>query len=129
MDGMVLVSKVLASCLMSSVLAPGLGFQNAVPLGPPPRLELYMSGIPGILGDSEQTDTRDQSRSTVGVASKRPKSRAVSANEAQRILKKTKHSLDPELSRQTLFQAFDLADGGVLLLFDEGNGRLYESKS
>jgi hypothetical protein len=88
-----------------------------------------MASIPGILGGSEQTDTRDQSRSNAGAALKKPKSRAVSANEAQRILQKTKHALDPELSRQTLSQAFDLADGGVLLLFDEGNGRLYESKS
>src|SRR5215471_3532951 len=129
MDGMVFVSKVLASSVMISVLTPGLGCQNAVPSGLPLRLELYMAGIPAILGDSEQTDTRDQSRSNAGAAVKRPKSRAVSAYEAERILKKTKHSFDAELSRQTLSEAFDLADGGVLLLFDDGNGRLYESKS
>ena len=86
-----------------------------------------MAGIPGM--PSEQSDTQDQSRSNQGAGLKRPKSRAVSTGEAERILKKTKHSLDPELSRQTLSQAFDLADGGVLLLFDYGNGRLYESKS
>ena len=83
----------------------------------------------GILGASEQTDTQHQSRSNPGVALKTPRSRAVSEKETERILKKTKHSLDPELSRQTLSQAFDLAGGRVLLLFDDGRGRLYESKN
>jgi len=53
------------------------------------------------------------------------KSRALSAREAKRIVKTTKHSLDAEISRQTLSEAFDLADGSVLLLFDDGKGRLY----
>src|SRR5215831_19289256 len=104
MDGM--VSKVLASSVMISVLAPGLGFQNAVPSLLPLESGFHATGIPGMPGDSQQTDTRDQPRSNAGVALKKPKSRAVSADEAQRILKKTKHSLDPELSRQTLSQAF-----------------------
>jgi hypothetical protein len=128
MDGMSFVGKVLALSVMISVLAPGLGFQNAVLLGAAPGLSLHANGIAGMPGDSEQSDTRDQSRSNEGVALKTPKSRAVSATETEHILKKTKHSLDPELSRQTSSQAFDLAGGRVLLLLDDGNGRLYESK-
>jgi hypothetical protein len=57
-----------------------------------------------------------------------PKSRALSAREAKRILESTQHSLDRVLSQRILCEAFDLADGGVLLLFENGRGRLYESK-
>ena len=41
---------------------------------------------------------------------KRPKSRALRAKEAQRVLDTTPHSPDHELSRRTLSEAFDLAD-------------------
>lgn len=59
---------------------------------------------------------------------KRPRSRALSARETKRILDTTQNSVDQELSRITLSEAFDLADGGVLLRFENGKGRLYESK-
>ena len=59
---------------------------------------------------------------------KRPRSRALSARETKRILDTTQHLLNQELSRITLSDAFDLADGGVLLRFENGKGRLYESK-
>lgn len=63
-----------------------------------------------------------------GVVLKRPRSRALSARETKRILDTTEHSLNQELSRITLSDAFDFADGRVLLRFDNGKGRLYESK-
>jgi len=63
-----------------------------------------------------------------GATLKQPKSRVVSAREAKRILKTTKHSLDPEVSPLALADAFDLADGSVLVLFEDGKGRLWESK-
>jgi hypothetical protein len=58
----------------------------------------------------------------------RKQSRALSAREAKRILESTQHSLDRVLSQRILCEAFDLADGGVLLLFENGRGRLYESR-
>lgn len=73
------------------------------------------------------TEPRDP-QSDRGTVLKRPKSRALSAREAQRILARTQHSVDLELSRISLSEAFDLADGGVLLLFEGGKGRLYASK-
>jgi hypothetical protein len=48
--------------------------------------------------------------------------------EAKRILDTTQHSVDHELSWTTMSKAFDLAGGGVLLLLENGRGRLYESK-
>src|SRR5262249_55086329 len=76
----------------------------------------------------EEHDAINQARSSQGADLKPPRSRALSARQAKRILKTTKYSLDAEISRQTLSEAFDLADGSVLLLFDDGKGRLYESK-
>ena len=70
----------------------------------------------------------DDLQSDKGRFLKQPRSRAVSAKEAKRILETTEHSVDQELSRIILSEAFDLADGGVLLIFDDGRGRLYESK-
>lgn len=122
------VSKVLASSVVISVLGPGLGFQNAAQSGALQGPGFHAKGAAGVAGDSEQSDKRDQQRPNQGAAMKTPKSRAVSAREIERILKKTKHSLDAELSRQTLSQAFDLAGGRVLILLEDGNGRLYESK-
>jgi hypothetical protein len=46
----------------------------------------------------------------------------------RRILETTQHSLNEELSRECLCQVFDLASGGALLVFENGRGRLYESK-
>jgi hypothetical protein len=57
-----------------------------------------------------------------------PKNRALRAKEAQRVLDTTPHSPDRELSSSTLSEAFALADGGILLLFEDGKGRLYESR-
>ena len=59
---------------------------------------------------------------------KPPKSRALSAKETRRLLQTTGHTLDDDLSRVCLCEVFDLAEGGVLLLFENGKGRLYESK-
>jgi hypothetical protein len=114
--------------VLISVFILGLGFQNAAQSGASPGQGFHANGARGVAGDSEQSDTRDQARSNQSAAMKTPKSRAVSAREIERILKKTKPSLDAELSRQTFSQAFDLSGGRVLLLRDDGNGRLYESK-
>lgn len=60
---------------------------------------------------------------------KRPKSRVVSAKEVRRIFETTQPVVNEELSRVCLCQVFDLASGGVLLLFETGRGRLYESQN
>ncbi len=65
---------------------------------------------------------------TRGAALKWPRSRALSAKEAKHTLDTTQHSLDHKLSGRTLSEAFDLVDGSVLLLFDNGKGRLHRSK-
>jgi hypothetical protein len=59
---------------------------------------------------------------------KRPKSRAISAKEVKRILDATPLSVDHPISRIAMCEAFDVADGGVLLRFENGKGRLYKSK-
>jgi len=61
-------------------------------------------------------------------ALKRPKGKRLSARETKRILETKQHTLDEELSQMALCQAFDLAGGGVLLLYEDGKGILYESK-
>lgn len=59
---------------------------------------------------------------------KRPKSKALPVKGVDRVLDTTEHSLNEGLSRKVLAQAFDLADGGLLLVFESGKGRLYASK-
>lgn len=86
--------------------------------------DLQAAGTAPSSGTTESPD----SRSSGGAVLKRPTSRALSAKETKRILDRTQHSFDQELSRITLSDAFDLADGGVLLRFENGKGRLYESK-
>ena len=88
------------------------------------RNDLQVASAAPSSGITESPD----SRSSGGAVLKRPKSRALSAKETKRILDTTQHSLDQELSRITLSDAFDLADRGVLLRFENGKGRLYESK-
>ena len=60
---------------------------------------------------------------------KRPKSKSVSAKEVRRVFETTQSSINEELSRVCLCQVFDLSSGGVLLLFETGRGRLYESQN
>jgi hypothetical protein len=127
MTGMNFILKVLAASVMTSAFGPGFGIQ-AAPSGAPIKPSLSGRGIRGMLGDFER-DAPDPSPSNQGVALKTPKSRAISVQKAQRILKTTKHSLDPELSNQTSSKAFDLVDGRVLVIFENGTGRLYESKN
>jgi hypothetical protein len=59
---------------------------------------------------------------------KRPKSKAIPAREVRRLLEATEHLTDDGLSRRCFCQVFDLADGGALLVFENGRGRLYQSK-
>lgn len=60
---------------------------------------------------------------------KRPKSKAIPATEVRRLFEATKHTADGELSRKCSCQVFDLGDGRALIVFENGKGRLYESKA